>query len=119
MNASGWLLSVALCVAAFLPALGARTMLARRWLVIAGSAIAVIIGSLAVRAATQSGQGFFPSEAGWALLLIGMPLGAGTAAAGLVLVLTRPTKLSEKVRAVLAIVALLGTATFLYWHLVA
>ena len=117
MNASGWLLSAAMCAAAFMPALGARTPAARRRLLFAGSAVALVIASLALLSATQPGQGFFPSNAGWAFLLVGMPVGAAMTAAGLVLVLTRPTRLSDSVRTVLAIVAFLGAPGVLLWRL--
>lgn len=119
MNASGWLLTAAMCAGAFMPALGARTSAARRRLLIAGAAVALVIGSLAVRSATQPGEGFFPSDAGWAFLLIGMPLGAGISAAGLVLVLTKPTQLSDRVRMMSAMAALLGAPAIVLWRLVA
>lgn len=117
MNAKGWLLSALLCAAVFLPALGARTIAARRWLLGVGVVVAVAIGALAVWAATQPGEGFFPSAAGYAFLLVAIPLGAGVGAAGLVLLATRRTRMADTQRAILAAAALLAISGFLIWRL--
>lgn len=113
----GWLLSGVLCAAAFLPALGARTVLGRRWLLVVGAAVAIVIGALAVGAATQPGEGFFPSGAGFAFLLIAIPLGAGVGAAGLVLLATRTMQLADKHRAILATATLVALPALLIWRL--
>lgn len=117
MNTRGWLLSGLLCAAAFLPALGARTVLGRRWLLAVGVAVATTIGALAVGAATQPGEGFVPSGAGFAFLLVAIPLGAGVGAMGLALVVTRSTPLSDRSRAILAAAALVVLPGLLAWRL--
>ena len=116
MNSSGWLLVAAMCVAAFLPAAGARTAAGRRWLLVLGVVAALGIGSLAV-AATQPSEGFFPPAAAYGFLFLGIPIGAGVATAGVVLVLTRSRGVSDGLRTVLATIGFVGAPAALIWRL--
>lgn len=111
------LAGAAMCAATFLPALGARTPAARRWLLRAGTAVSSVIGGLAL-AAWATSEGFWPSEVAWAFLAIAPPLAAAMAATGVVLLLTRPTELSGRVRTVLGCAAFLSVPTYilLLWY---
>lgn len=105
VNAQGWLLSAMLVAACFLPALGTRSQRAKRILLVVGSVAALAISVLAISASASTSEGFLPSGAGWAFILIGIPLGAAMGGAGLALMITKPTRLGTVWRVTTAAIA--------------
>lgn len=117
MNASGWLLTIGLMAGSFLPMAGARSERAKQTLLAAGIVVALIIGSLAIWTSAEPSGTFFPSGAGWAFLLVAIPLGLGVSAAGLALVITKRSCLGRNGRVMLAMLAFCVPPAVLVWQL--